>query len=336
MRSTRADVAKLAGVSTSTVSYVLNNSKSISPETADKVLQAVKTLNYRPNIIARSLSTHMSMHLGVFVEDIANPFYGDIIHGFESSAYDKGYFVSVCTSLKRYDEYLENAISRRLDGIFIAVMPSNYSDAGLETLLGNGIHIVTSGYSNIGLKKVSSIENDYITAMRDAMLHLYGRGHRDIAFITGLTRTQTFDQRVAGYLAMVDQLKLGIGDDLLIEGKPPYRTTLQDGYDLAQKLIKSGRQFTALICVNDLVALGAYAALNEAHLRIPEDVAVIGFDDIIFSQFSRPSLTTLSIDKIAFGKKAFELLYTNITLGNTGFYLNPLTLQERQSTNFRR
>ncbi|MEA4889921.1 MAG: LacI family DNA-binding transcriptional regulator [Clostridiaceae bacterium] len=336
MKSTRDDVAKLAGVSTSTVSYVLNNSKAISPETSERVLKAVNELNYKPNIIARSLSTQMSMHLGVFVEDIANPFYGDIIHGFESCAHEKGYFVSVCTSLQRYEEYLENAISRRLDGIFIAVMPSRFELSVLNCLLTNGIRIVTSGYSNIDLKKVSSIENDHVTAMKDAMLHLYERGHREIAFITGLNRSHEFDQRIAGYLAMVKKLNLATGSDLLIEGKSPFSTTIQDGYDLTQQLLKSGKRFTAMICVNDLVALGAYSALNEQNLRIPEDVSVIGFDDIIFSRFSNPSLTTMSLDKVAFGEKAFELLYTNIMLGNTGFYLNRLTLQPRQSTAFRR
>ena len=332
MRATRADVARLAGVSTATVSYVLNKSKSISPETTERVLRAVKTLHYKPDMIARSMATKESMQLAIFLENISNPFYGDIVRGFESSANLKGYSVSLCTSVQRYKEYLREAISRRLDGIFMIMMPFNFDKEGLDMLVDHGIRVVSSGDSNADLKKLSSIENDYITAMRDLMTHLYSRGHREIAFITGLDRDFPFDNRVKGYLNMVEELGLSCGDDLLVDGTPPYGTTMQDGYLLTQKLLKNGRPFTALICVNDLTAFGAYTALQEHGLRIPEDVAVAGFDDILFSQFCNPPLTTMSVDKYEFGKKAFEMLYTSMTQGTTSFYLNHLDLIQRKST----
>lgn len=335
MKATRADVAKLAGVSTATVSYVLNKSKNISPETTERVMCAVKALHYKPDLIARSMTTKESMQLAIFLENISNPFYGDIVRGFESSANLKGYSVMVCTSVQRYQEYMREAVSRRLDGIFMMMMPFQYDKEGLDMLAGHGIRVVTSGFFNADLKKLSSIENDHTTAMRELMMHLYERGHREIAFITGLSRNFLFDNRVTGYLKMVEELGLSYGDDLLVDGRPPYGTTMQDGYDLTQRLLKTGRRFTALICVNDLTAFGAYTALQEQGLRIPEDVAPLaGFVDILFSQFCNPPLTTMSVNKYEFGKKAFELLYTSMKQGTTSFYLNRLELVQRRSTDF--
>ena len=332
MKATRADVAKLAGVSTATVSYVLNKSKKISPETTERVMDAVRALNYTPDMIARSMAVKKSMQLAIFLENISNPLYGDIVRGFESSANLKGYSVIVCTSAQRHQEYIGQAISRRLDGILMLMMPFRYDDDALDKLTDHGIRVVTSGFFNVDLKKCSSIENDYITAMRELMQHLYERGHRDIAFITGLSRDFEFDHRVSGYLKMVEELGLPCGDDLLIDGRPPYDTTMQAGYDLTQRILKTGKRFTALICVNDLTAFGAYTALQEHGLRIPEDVAVAGFDDILFSKFCNPPLTTMSINKFEFGKKAFELLHSSIKHGTTGFYLNHLDLVQRRST----
>lgn len=333
MKATRADVARMANVSTATVTYVLNKSKNISPETTARVMQAVETLNYRPDYYARAMSSKKSMQLGVLIDNISNPFYGDIIRGFETAAADKGYFVNVFTSVMSYTGYFANAIERRLDGMFIASMPFQYEQDALDRLLAHGIRIITSGFANADLKRVCSIENDYVAAMREAMQYLYGKGHRDIAHITGLSREHRFDARVEGYLQMVNELKLPCGDSLLYDGRPPYGTTSQDGYELTAALLSSGKPVTAIIAVNDLMAFGAYVAIHEKGLRIPEDIAVIGFDDIMFSTVCSPPLTTMSLDKVSFGQKAFELLYANMTRDVIGFYRNQLHLVERQSTN---
>ncbi len=336
MRVTRADVAKRAGVSTATVSYALNQSKPLPKETVERVLRAAQELHYLPDAIARSMSTKESMQIGVLVEDISNPLFGDIILGFESMAHQYGYFVSVCTSHSRYDAYFEDAVARRLDGVFVMALPTNYDVDRMYGLTEYGIGVITSGYCNADVKRICSIENDVVTAMREAMLHLYDRGHREIAFVTGLSRKLIFDARVPGYLQMVEKLGLPYGDDLLIEGGPPYGTTMQDGYELTRRLLRSRKKCTAIICVNDLTAMGAYSALREAGLRIPEDVAVVGFDGIPFTQFCDPPLTTLCINQHAFGQKAFKLLHAHMTQGVTGFYSNHLELIARRSTEFRR
>lgn len=332
MQATRKDVAKLAGVSTATVSNVLNNSVKVQEATAKKVMEAVIELDYKPDMIARSMSTKRTMQLGIVLEDISNPFYGDIILGFESAANEKNYFVNICTGFNKLDEYFNNFIIRRLDGVFVTALPYKFSNEKLYNLVNKDIKVVTSGNANVDYRIVSTIENDHISAMHDAMEYLYKLGHRNIAYISGLSRNVQFDLRNTGYLEMVDKLKLPCKDTLLIEGRYPYTTDMANGYKYAKELLDSKRKFSAVICVNDLMALGAMKAFKESNLRIPEDVSIMGFDGITFGEYWEPSLTTMNLDKVSFGRKAFELLYTNITKGYTGYYKNKLNLVEGNST----
>ena len=123
MPVTRKDVAKLAGVSTATVSYVLNNTCKVTEETRERVLSAIKELDYKPNMIAKSMSTNKSLQLGIVLDNLANPFFGDIVKGFEIAASEKMYFVNICTGFHNLDNYFDNFIARRLDGIFVAAIP---------------------------------------------------------------------------------------------------------------------------------------------------------------------------------------------------------------------
>lgn len=332
MKSTRKDVAKLAGVSTATVSYVLNGTRAISQKTTEKVLKAVETLNYKPDMIARSMTTNETMQLSIVLDSISNPFYGEIVHGFENVANNNGYFVNICTGFNKLDDYFENFISRRIDGVFVAAMPSRFNVECLYRLVENGIKVVVSGNVEADIKLVSSIENDHITAMNEAVTYLYDLGHRNISYLSGLDRALKNDRRVEGYLNMVEKLKLPCKDSLLFEGKAPYDTGVEDGYRLACRLMDSGKEFTAVICLNDLMAMGASNAFQQHGYRIPEDISLMGFDDILFSSFWNPPLTTMALQKKAFGEKAFELLNMNIKNGNTGFYMNRLQLIQRKST----
>ena len=332
MRATRKDVAKLAGVSTATVSYVLNKNRNISEETAARVLKAVEELNYKPDLVARSMTTNESLQLSIVLESLSNPFFCEIVHGFEEEANKNGYFVSICTGFNKLDDYFENLILRKIDGVFITAMPYKFDVEKIHKLANNGVKIVVSGNVEANMKLVSSIENDHISAMNDAMEYLYRLGHRDIAYLSGLGRQMKYDRRIEGYLAMAEKLKLPCGDSLLFEGKAPYSTDMDDGYNLACRLLSSGRKFTAVICLNDLMAMGASNALQEHGRRIPEDVSLMGFDGISYSKYWNPPLTTMALQKFSFGAKAFELLYSNIKNGNTGFYLSKLQLVERQST----
>ena len=332
MKATRSDVAKLAGVSTATVSNALSNPEKVKDETVKKVLEAVKALDYRPDMIARSMSTKKTMQIGIVLENISNPFFGDIVRGFESAANEKNYFVNICTGFNKLDEYFDNFITRRLDGVFVTAIPYKFNMDKLYRLVDNGIKVLVSGNVGADFRKVSSIENDHMAAMHEAMEYLYSLGHRDIAYLSGLGRNLPYDLRSIGYRQMVERLGLPCGEDLLFDGKYPYSTYMTDGYYYANELMKSGRKFTAVICVNDLMSLGAIKAFKEKGYRVPEDVSVMGFDGITYGEYWEPPLTTMNLDKVKFGEKAFELLYSNISKGNTGYFENKLSLIKRMST----
>lgn len=332
MKATREDVAKMAGVSTATVSNVLNDPEKVKKSTADKVLNAVKVLDYRPDMIARSMSTKKSMQLGIVLESLANPFFGDIVRGFENAANEQNYFVNICTGFNKLDEYFDNFITRRVDGVFVAAIPYKFNVDKIYNLIDKGIKIVVSGNVCADFKKVSSIELNYIGAMKEMMEYLYSLGHRKIAYISGLGKNMAYDLRIKGYLDMVEKLQLPCGEELLLEGKYPYSTGMKDGYQYAKQLMETGKEFTAVICVNDLVALGAMKAFKEEGFCIPEDISVIGFDGIEFGKYWEPELTTMSMNKAEFGEKAFEMLYSNITKGNTSYHEKSMELTIRNST----
>lgn len=332
MKATRADVARLAGVSTATVSYVLNGSRNMSEKTKKRVFDAVEQLNYKPDMIARSMTKNETMQLALIVNDITNPFYGEIMMGFEKAAICGGYFVNVCTGYQNINEYFENYIARRVDGVFVVAVPNKFNVEKLYKLADNGIQVVVSGNAEADVRKVSCIENDYIAGMQMAVQHLYDLGHREIVYLSGFNKAQSFDKRISGYMEALESVGLTYGDRLLLEGKPPYLTGMEDGHRLATELMTSGKSFTAVICTNDLMAMGAISAFESAGLRVPQDVSVMGFDDIMFSSVWRPSISTVAASKTNFGQKAFELLHNSIKQKSTEYYLSPMELKVRTST----
>lgn len=327
MKATRADVARKAGVSTATVSYVLNGSRRMSEKTRRLVLDAVEELNYKPDMIARSMTKNETMQLSLMINDITNPFYSEIVMGFEAAAIEKGYFVNVCTGYQDINSYFDNYVARRIDGVFVAAIPQKFDLNKLYDLTENGVRVVVSGNTEVDLRRVSSIESDHNAGMEMAVRHLRSLGHEKIAYLSGLRREHNFDHKIEGYLRAMGQ-----NGDLLLEGQPPFSTGIPDGYAMAQELLASGKEFTAVICTNDLMAMGAISALEDSGLRVPQDVSVMGFDDILFAKSWRPALTTMAVNKFEFGRKAFELLYNNIKNGNTGYYRTQLELKERAST----
>jgi DNA-binding LacI/PurR family transcriptional regulator len=331
-RVTRKDVAIRAGVSTATVSYVLNHPDKVSKETYQKVMDTIRVLDYKPDLIARSMITNHTMQLGVVLEDISNPFSGGIVAGFESAANEKGFFINVCSSFDRIDAYFTNFIARRLDGVFVTALPYKFDIRQMYKLVQNGVKVINSGNVTIDQKIVSSVENDYIDAMDQAVNYLQGLGHENIAYISGLERKQTYDLRCEGYLEAVEKRHFSCGDSLLVEGKPPYLTGLREGYKGAKQLLKRGKNFHAVICTNDLMAIGAIKAFMDSGYRIPDDISVMGFDGVEIGEYVVPGLTTMALDQKAFGKKAFDMLYADITDGIVGYYKNKLRLVKRGST----
>jgi DNA-binding LacI/PurR family transcriptional regulator len=365
MKVTRDDVARRAGVSTATVSYVINNSRSVGEATRERVLAAVKELGYQPDIVARSLASNKTWQLAIAVADIANPFFGEIVLGFEEAAQERGYFVNIISATHNLDRYLAHIIARRIDGIFVAALPTRFDTQLLYRLVDSGIAVTVSGNRTVDRRRVSTIENDYRSAMYEAFHRLTELGHRRIAYLSGLPSDMDFDDRAAAYRDCVADFNLSAEGSRLFEVPGRYDTSMEDGRAVALRMIQAhnggkghegtakhggraehgvtpehggtldhgvkGLPATALICTNALMALGAQKELKTAGYRIPEDVSLLAFDNIFAEELVEPPLSCFDMRKRAFGRRAFELLEAQIADGTRHHQLNTLQYVSRGS-----
>lgn len=329
-RATRKDVAELAGVSVATVSYVMNDQHKVPEKTAERVREAVEKLNYRPDMVARSLATKRTSQLAIVINDISNPIYSDLILGFENNAIEAGYFVNICTGNTRVDDYIENFISRSIDGIFIEALPHKYDPRELERLLESDIKIVIFGRTNLGVEAVSSVETDYGRAMELAIQHLFGLGHRRIAYLSGLTEAERYDARIDAFRASCARHDLTVAP--VLSPAEVSNTDISDGERLAAEFLAGDHGATAVICTNDLMAIGAMNHFRNAGWRIPEDISVVGIDDSYVTSITHPRLTSVHVPYHDVGRRAFELLHADVTTNDKGRYRVTPELVVREST----
>lgn len=329
--ATRADVARLAEVSVATVSYVLNNSVRLPEATRRRVFEAAEKLNYRPNHVARSLATRRTMQLAIVLNNISNPIYADLIRGFEREAIAQGYFVTICTGSHNVDDYFDNFAARGMDGLFVEVLPGRYHRERLRAVLHAGIPVVVFGDAGIGGNLVSVIENDYAAAMRQAVGHLVALGHSRICYVSGLAVSHRQDGRIRHFRAAV-HAELGEADAMVVAPSASTPTNVSDGENLTAVALERHPDTTAIICTNDLMAMGAIRAARTAGRRVPEDLSIVGIDNAWVSEFSSPPLTTLAADYTSTGAEAFALLHADIVRGERLHRVRPLELLVREST----
>lgn len=329
-RVTRADVAELAGVSTATVSYVLNHTGRVPERTAELVREAARRLNYRPNLVARGLATDRTSQLAIVLNDMANPINADLILGFEGEAIRNGYFVNICTGDRNIDDYFDNFAARRIDGLLIEALPHKYHREKVTALVDAGVRIVTFGRFGIDSRLVSSIETDYEDAMRQAIEHLVHLGHRHIAYVSGLAASHRLDGRLSGFRrAMRD---LGVTRPVTVVPEHSTDARIADGARFTGRLLKMRRAFTAIVTTNDLMAIGAMNALAAAGLSVPADVSVVGFDGTSITELCSPQLTSVATDHREIGRLACTALRADITGGCKTHHVNTPTLVVRGST----
>ncbi len=296
------DVAERAGVSISTVSHVVNNTRRISPETQARVLTAVRELGFHTNAAGRRLARGRSDSIGLLISDIENPFFGELIKSFEIAVQDRGFDVLLCTTNyvpDRARKAVDRMIANSVQGV--AVMTSQLGPALVDDLVVRDIPVVRLDGGPIGRAR-SNVRVDYSAGAVEAVAHLRGLGHRNISFITGpLNRISSNTYRQA----MIDAAKrLGLPPLRLVEGNNE-----TDGGEAGVELLLSQPDVpTAIICGNDLAALGAIRALAKARIHVPEDISVIGADDITFARYGAPALTTIRIPRDLLGRAAFEAL----------------------------
>jgi LacI family transcriptional regulator len=296
------EVATAAGVSTATVSNVLNKTGKVGRRTRVLVLAAVKRLGYFPNVHARQLASHTSRTLGIIVSDIENPFFPEIIKSFETRARQLGY--DAILSDTNYDprrtrEAAERMMEHNVRGV--AVMTSEISLRLIHELVRRRIAVTfldlapARGY-------VSNLRIDYFSGVQQIVKYLFKNGHKRIAFVTGRPKLKSNLVRLQAYEQCMEELGLESGP--ILRGDLRFEGGLAAGLAIA----KTSPRPTAVIAVNDLTAVGVIKGLLQSGCRVPEDVSVTGFDNTRLAQYSNPSITTVDVHRDELGRMAADAL----------------------------
>jgi LacI family transcriptional regulator len=299
-----ADVAREAGVSAQTVSRALNNKGEISPETRERVLATVEQLGYRPNTLARGLVTQKTSTIGLVVPDIANPFFSEVARGAEDAAHQEGYSLLLCNAMEnpaREMDALHTLEAQSVDGIILCSSRLADNDLAAMTAILPPV-VLVNRESSIGSMRSACIDDE--AGAYGACRHLLGSEHQTIAFLAGPAASNSGRRRVLGYRRALAEAGLADDPGFSLECTPD----LEGGYRGARQMLAAQPRTDALLCYNDLVAVGALQALAALGRRVPEDVAVIGFDDILLAALVMPPLTTLRSDRQRLGAEAVRLL----------------------------
>ena len=301
-------VASRAKVSIATVSRTINHFPSVDPAMAKRVWKAIEELNYFPNTQARALVSGKSHILGLIVSEITNPFFPELIQRFEECAVDRGYEILITSTNydpKRMASCVRRMIERKVDGV--AVMTFGIEEPLLDQFANQKIPLVYVD-SRPRVSAAMTLNVDYQHGIWQGVQHLAVLGHRKIAFISGPLNLHTAQLR---YHAFVDSLKqIGIEPNLkwLVEGDH----TLEGGLRGMETLLRLEDVPTAILCSNDMTAIGVLHAVLGAGLRVPEDISVIGFDDVHIAQFTYPPLTTIRMSCHDLAKGAVSILCADL------------------------
>jgi len=304
--ATIKDISKAANVSIATVSKVLNGDYSkVSLETKKRILKIAKELNYRPNRLARGLASKSTGIIGLIVPDITNPYYAELAQGVENKADKLGYTIMLCNTgedTHKENSYIDVLIEYNADGVIIT---GNEKASDIDNI--QNLHNFNIPFVLID-RMIPNVEyNVMVDNIRGAYIateYIIKNGHRKIAFIGGeamaphpMNRLQGFLQAMKDYGVEIDQNLIRIGT---------YH--VESGYKHALELLESDSDFTAIVCGNDLIAYGAIKAIKQQGLKVPEDISVIGYDDIFISSLLEPPLTTIKQPTYDLGAYATEIL----------------------------
>lgn len=327
------DVAKKAGVSVSTVSRAFNNYGDISESTRDSILKIANELGYKPNIVAKSLSSNKHYRLGILVENyeptgMLNPLVFEILLSFRDAASKQDYEIVLLptTSENQKQESLEKLFNeKKIDGAFIMGLKTTdeyYKE--LETIK----HPCVLFDVSVNNPAVSSVGVDNIMGAFLAVEHLLKLGHKKIAFIDGHKEAEVSYERLDGYYLALNRYGMPI-DNTLIE----YTDFSDKGAEQAvERLLKNHKEFTAVFCASDLMAFGAVNMLNSLGYLVPEDISVVGFDDIYIAQFMNPKLTTIRQNRQKIGQSAANVLINMVSGQGIGRVMIDPELVVRNST----
>jgi len=308
------DIAKKAGVSPNTVSRALNNRPDISQTTKNKILKIAREMGYVRNVYATILKSNVTHTIGVIMSDSSNPFFSEVFKGIDKAAREKDYQIIIMNSEGVYENeerFIKTLLERRVDGILLFPMQESYED--IRELVKEHFPIVLVG-REIDEWNVDEIFSDEVKGGYIATKHLLEKGCKRIKMITDQLYNSASLGRLEGYKKALQEKGIPFCEEnvkLCHHIHEGYH--VQAGYDKTIEMLQRKEEFDGVFCYNDLIAYGVIKALKENGFRIPEDVSVIGYDDIAFSRLIEPQLTTIKVKKFEMGYEAFQMLHKRIT-----------------------
>jgi LacI family transcriptional regulator len=340
------DVARRAKVSTATVSRTVNQVTTVDAQLAKRVWKAIEELGYYPNRQARALVSGRSRVFGLIVSEITNPFFPEIVQTFETLAVEQHYEILLTSTIhdpKRMELAVRRMIEGRVDGV--AILTFGMEENLLEHLRFRNLPLV---FVDIGPKapRVSNIRVDYADGIRQAVQHLAALRHERIGFIAGPLRLRSAMARKDAFQASMKEIGLPVKPDFLVEGDH----RLEGGKRALKKLAELRERPTAVLCSNDMTAIGVMREAFELNIKVPQDLSVIGFDDIRMAEFLTPPLTTVQMSQSELARLAFEallkevkretplpegseyVLKTHLVLRNSTTFPSSRTTTERRTT----
>lgn len=297
-------VARAAGVSTATVSRALNGTGQVAERTRRRIEEAISALGYQPNRVARSLVLKATHTIAILLPDITNPFFPALVKGVQLAADEQGYAVLLCHTggdPTKEESYFEVLRGQHVDGVLLVGLVS--PPERLKRLVRHGLPVISLDRS-VDLPGSATVRIDHQAGGRLATEHLLRLGHRRTAHIAGPNGLTVSQQRLDGYRQALARGGLALDDRLVAVGD----FSEDGGYRGVEELLARKRVFTALFAANDLTAIGAMTALRERGLRVPEDVSVVGFDDIHLASYISPKLATVRQPAYEMGRRAARLL----------------------------
>ncbi|MEC5423396.1 LacI family DNA-binding transcriptional regulator [Virgibacillus sp. C22-A2] len=310
-RVTLKEVAKHAGVSTATVSYVINNTRYVSDKLKSSVLNAVDELGYSPNNIARSLRSNQTYTIGLIVSNVENPFYTEIARAIEEKAYSEGYSVIICNSeddILKETNYLKLLQSKRLDGIILAPAPGE-NEHLYYVLQENSMPIVLLN-RKLDVEGIPIIKiNNRHSAERCVNHLIETHGYRDIGAVIGSVETLLSKDRYDGFVHALNSFGLPVRNEWIIHGN----SSFAGGYKALKHLMGKDKRPEAIFIGGSLMYLGVLSALKELHLKCPEDIALIGFSEMRFSHLLEPPLSTIHQPAKKLAELSLEVLLQQIS-----------------------
>ncbi|QIR95991.1 substrate-binding domain-containing protein [Vibrio alginolyticus] len=329
--ATMKDIAKLAGVSTSTVSHVINKTRFVSEEISERVTNAAKELNYyAPSALARSLKVNRTKTIGMLVTTSTNPFFGEVVKGVERSCYQKGYSLILCNTEgdnERMRQSINTLLQKRVDGLIL--MCSSLEGERIDVFERYpDIPVVVMDWGPM-LFTSDKIQDNSLRGGYLAAKYLIDCGHTEIGCITGPLIKHQAQMRYEGYKRAMNESGLEFNANWIIESD----FECEGGYQAFKKMAQRGALPSSIFVSNDMMAMGVINAANELDIKVPDDLSIIGYDDIHIAKFMSPSLTTIHQPKYRLGQAAVETLVRKLDEKSTEAQVVQLepTLVERKS-----